>query len=206
MRIWIRVGVGVGIRVRVRSALGIEGRVATEVEAEIENEIDKVGTRVGPILQVRDGNQTRRVNVRVGAFDDHVARGIDVDAGRVAGVGLHEPDDDGDVVGDALERHGDGAVGLEEVDGTTVVVRKGCRFGLERREGGGERHQVLADEPLGVLGVRDGGGATLRENGVEELRHRRLDHADSDSDWGWEDEAAEAYVNQLSLSDCFLPS
>lgn len=49
----------------------------------------------------------------MGAFDDHVARGVDVDERRVARVGLHEPDDDGDVVGDALERHGDGAIGLE---------------------------------------------------------------------------------------------
>lgn len=135
MRIWIRIGVGIWVRVRVRSALGIEGRVATEVVAEIENEIDKVGTRVGPILQVRNGNQTRRVNMGVGAFDDHVARGIHIDAGRMTGVGLHEPDDDGDVVGDTLKRHGDGAVGLKEVDGTTVVVREGGRFGLERREG-----------------------------------------------------------------------
>ena len=71
--------------------------------------------------------------MRVRALDDHVARGIDVDAGRVARVGLHEPDDDGDVVGDALERHGDGAVGLEEVDGTAVVVGERRRLGT--REG-----------------------------------------------------------------------
>lgn len=201
VRNWIGVWVGVGIRVgvSVRSALGIERRVATEVEAEIENEIDEVGTRVSPILQVRDGNQTRRVNVSVGALDDHVARGIHVDAGRVAGVGLHEPDDHGDVVSDALERHGDGAVGLEEVDGAAVVVREGGRFGLERREGGGERHQVLADEPLGILGVRDGGGSALGEDGVEELRHRRLHHADSD--WGLEEKKK---LRLLSMS--FLPS
>lgn len=85
------------------------------------------------------------------ALDDHVARGIDVDTGRVAGVGFHEPDDDGDVVGDALEGHGDGAVGLEEVDGAAVVVGESGGFGFERREGGCEGNEVLADEPFGVL-------------------------------------------------------
>lgn len=48
------------------------------------------------------------------ALDDHVARGIDVDEGRVAGIGLDEPYHDGDVVGGGLEVDRDGAVGLEE--------------------------------------------------------------------------------------------
>lgn len=105
----------------------------------------------------------------VGALDDHVARGVDVDAGRVAGVGLHEPDDDGDVVGEALEGHGDGAFGLEEVDGTAVVVGERGRFGLERGVGGGESDEVLADEPLGVLGVGERRGSALGEDGAQEL-------------------------------------
>lgn len=107
--------------------------------------------------------------MRVRALDDHVARGVDVDAGRVAGVGLHEPDDDGDVVGDALEGHGDGAVGLEEVDGAAVVVGEGGGLGLEGGEGGGEGDQVLADQPFGVLRVREGGGTALGEDGAQEL-------------------------------------
>lgn len=72
----------------------------------------------------------------VGSFDDHVARGVHVDARRLAGVRLHEPDDDGDVVSDALERHGDGAVGLEEVDGSAVVVGEGRGFRVQRGESG----------------------------------------------------------------------
>lgn len=100
----------------------------------------------------------------VRALDDHVARGVDVDDGRLAGVGLHEPDDDGDVVGDALKRHGDGALGLEEVDGTTVVVGERRRFGVEGGVGGGERDEVVADVPFGVFGVREGRGAALRED------------------------------------------
>lgn len=41
----------------------------------------------------------------------------------------------------------------------------GC-FGLERREGGGESDELLADQPLGVLGVGKGGGAALGEDGA----------------------------------------
>lgn len=66
----------------------------------------------------------------VGALDNHVARGVHVDARRVARVRFHKPDDDGDIVSDALERHGDGAVGLEEVDGSAVVVGERSRFGF----------------------------------------------------------------------------
>lgn len=74
--------------------------------------------------------------MRVGTFDDHVGGGVHVDARRVARVGLEEPDDDGDVVGDAVIRHRDGSVSLEEVYGTAVVVDKRRRFGLEGRVGG----------------------------------------------------------------------
>lgn len=69
-------------------------------------------------------------------FDDHVARGIDVNAGRMTGVRFHEPDDDGDVVSDALERHGNRAISLKKIDGSAVVVGKRRRFGLQRRVGG----------------------------------------------------------------------
>lgn len=104
------------------------------------------------------------------ALDDHVPGGIDVDAGRKARVGLDEPDDDGDVVGDALKQHRDCAVELEEVDGTTVVVGEGRRLGLQGGVGGDEGDEVLADVPFGVFDVGEGGGAALGENGVEELR------------------------------------
>ena len=104
--------------------------------------------------------------MRVRALDDHVPRGIDIDARRVARVGLHEPNNNGDVVSDALKRHRDGALGLEDVDGTAIVVCEGGGFGLERRVGGGEGDQMLADQPLGVLRVREGGGAPLGEDGA----------------------------------------
>lgn len=166
----MRIGIGIGIRIRirvrarVRSALGIKRRVTAEVEAEIENKIDEVGTRVSPIVQIRNRDQTRRVNVRVRAFDDHVARGVHVHDGRVARVGFHEPYNDGDVVSDALKCHRNSAVGLEEINGTTVVVSERRRFGLERRERGGECDEVLPDQPLGVFGIGHGGGAALGQN------------------------------------------
>lgn len=120
-------------------------------------------------MEVRDGDEAGGVDVGVGALDDHVASGVDVDARGMARVGLHEPDDDGDVVGDALEGHGDGAVCLEEVDGAAIVVGEGGRLGLEGRVGGGEGEKVLADQPLGVLRVGQRRGAPLREDGAKEL-------------------------------------
>ena len=79
------------------------------------------------------------------AFDDHVARGIHVDNGRVARVRFHEPDHDRDVVSDALERHGYCAVGLEQVNRSAVVVSESGSFGFEGRVVGGEGKEVLAD-------------------------------------------------------------
>ena len=92
-----------------------------------------------------------------------------VEREREGGRGLHEPYDDGDVVGDAVEGDGDSAVGLEEVDGAAVVVGEGGGLGLEGGEGGGEGDEVLADKPFGVLGVGEGGGAALGEDGAQEL-------------------------------------
>lgn len=48
------------------------------------------------------------------------------------GVGLHQPDDGRNVVGDALKTHGNGAVGLKEIDGAAVVVGEGGGLGLQR--------------------------------------------------------------------------
>lgn len=83
--------------------------------------------------------------MRMGAFDNHIASGINVNAGRVARIGLHQPDDDRNVVGDALEGHGNGAVCLEEVDRPAVVVCESSGFRLEAGEGVGERDEVLTD-------------------------------------------------------------
>ena len=79
------------------------------------------------------------------AFDDHVARGIHVDNGRVTRVRFHEPDYDRDIVSDALERHGDSAVRLEEVNGSAVVVSESGGFGFEGRVEGDDGKEVLAD-------------------------------------------------------------
>lgn len=75
--------------------------------------------------------------MRVRAFDDHVPCGVNIDARWVARVRLHEPNNDGDVIGDALVGHGDRSFGLEEVHGTTIVVGKRRRFGFKGRERGG---------------------------------------------------------------------
>lgn len=149
---------------RIGSSLGVKRGIAAKGGAQMLNKVNQIGARVDPIMQIGDGDEAARVYMGVGAFDDHVARGVDVDAGRVAGVGVEEPDDDGDVVGDSLEGDGDGAVGLEEVDGAAVVVGEGGGFGVEGGEGFGEVEEVLPDEPLGVFRVRQGGGAPLGEH------------------------------------------
>lgn len=64
---------------------------------------------------------------------------------------------------------GDGAIGLEQVGGAAVVVGEEGGLGVEGGEGVGEGHQVVADEPLDVLGVGQRRGATLGERRVEEL-------------------------------------
>lgn len=79
------------------------------------------------------------------AFDDHIACRVNVYERRVSRVRFHEPDDYGDVVGDALERHGNSAVGLEEIDGAAIVVSEGSGFRVERRVSGEERDEMLTD-------------------------------------------------------------
>lgn len=71
-------------------------------------------------------------------------------------VSLHEPDHDGDIVGDVLKHHRNCAFGLEEVDGASVVVGEDCGFGLERGIGFGERDEMLTDEPFDIFGVGKG--------------------------------------------------
>lgn len=133
------------------------------------SEVDEIGAGEDPFLEIGDvDDEAGGVHKGMGALDDHIARGVDVDAGSVARVDVHEPDDDGDVVGHALKRHRDGAVDLEEVDGAPVVVGERRRLGLQGRVGGDEGDEVLPDEPFDVLGVREGGGAALREDAAQE--------------------------------------
>lgn len=66
----------------------------------------------------------------VRSLDDHIGGGIHIDTRRMTRIRLKEPDDDRDVVGDSMKRHGDRTICLKEIDGTAVVVHKRCRFGL----------------------------------------------------------------------------
>lgn len=60
-------------------------------------------------------------------------------------VRFHEPDDDRNIVGDAVVDHGNGAVGLEKINGTTVVVSEGVGSDCQRRVGIVEREKLLPD-------------------------------------------------------------
>lgn len=84
----------------------------------------------------------------------------------MAGIRLHEPDLDRDVVGDVLEDHRNSSIGLEEIDGAAIVVGEGGGLDLQRLVGLRKTEEVLPDEPLDVFDVRQGAG---REDVVEEL-------------------------------------
>ncbi|KAJ0435080.1 hypothetical protein HanIR_Chr17g0889251 [Helianthus annuus] len=90
-------------------------------------------------MQIRDRNQTRGINKRMLSFNHHIASGIDENQRRVARVGLHEPDNNGNIVRDVLKQHRNCAVGLKKVEGTAVVVSKRRRFVVERGVRFGER-------------------------------------------------------------------
>lgn len=81
----------------------------------------------------------------MGAFDNHIGSGGYQYERRVARVRFHEPDEDGDVVGDAVVDHRNGAVGVEEINGTAVVVSEGVGLDTERRVGIVKSEQVLPD-------------------------------------------------------------
>lgn len=91
-------------------------------------------------MNIGYGNDAVGGDEGMGTLDDHVASGIDEDQRRVVGVGLHQPDDDRDVVGDALKIHGNGADGLEEIDGAAVIVGEGGGLGLQGRVSLSEVH------------------------------------------------------------------
>ena len=154
--IGVRIRIRVRVGVRIRTTLGVERGIAAKDVAQIAGKVDEIGAGVDPILEIGMRNHTRRIDMRVRALDDHIPSGVHVDARGMAGVGLHEPDDNGDVVRDVKVEHGDGAVGLEEVNGVAVVMGVGGGLGLEAGEGFGEGEEVLADQPFDVFGVGEG--------------------------------------------------
>lgn len=91
----------------------------------------------------------------VRSLDDHISSRIHIHARGVARVRLHQPDDDRDVIGRSLEDHRDRPVDLQEIHRSAVVVSKRRRFWLERGELRDNGDQVLADQPFGVLRVRE---------------------------------------------------
>lgn len=157
---------GIGARART---LRKKRRIPPKNHAQFASQINQIRTGVDPILQIRDRNEARWINKRMGSFDDHVARGIDVNTRRVTRVRFDEPDYNRDVICDRFESHRNGAVCLEKIDGAAVVVSEGSSFGFEGRESGGQGDEVLTDEPFGVFRVREGGRAALGEDGGEEL-------------------------------------
>lgn len=161
---------GVRRRIRVRVLTGKERGIVAEYLGERADEIHEVGGRINPVLEIGDADESGAVDVGVVGFDEHVGGGIEEDGGRGEGVAVDEPDGCRDVVDDVGEDDGDGAVGLEEIDGAAVVVCEGGGLGVERREGFEEEEEVLPDEEFCFFGVGEGGRAALREGGAQELK------------------------------------
>lgn len=93
--------------------MGIKRGVAAEQERQFSSKVDKVGGRIDPILEIRNGDYSGGVDKGVGAFNEHIRGGIEVDGWGLAGVGVEEPDDEWNVVRDVVEGDGDGAIGLK---------------------------------------------------------------------------------------------
>jgi hypothetical protein len=115
-------------------------------------------------------HEPRPIHVGMIRFDHHVSRRIQIDKGRGTGVRLWEPDHGRDIIDDAGEDDGEGAISLEEGGAAAVVVGEKRRFGVERREGLDEGNEMVANQPLDIFGVGERGGAALRQGLVEELR------------------------------------
>lgn len=71
------------------------------------------------------------------ALDDHISGRVDEYERRMTWIRFHQPNNDGDIIRDVLEDHRNGAVCLEEIDCTAVVVCEYCGFWLECRIGVG---------------------------------------------------------------------
>ena len=162
------VRVRISIRIWAR-LLRVKRRITAEHDAQISGQIGQIGGRIDPVLEVREGDKAGGVDVGMRAFDDHLARGIDIDARRLPRVSLHEPDDDRDMVRDLKVHHRDGARNLEKIDGAAVVVGVGGGLWSKRREGIEKGNNVLSDHPFDVLGVRHGRRTSPEEYGGQEL-------------------------------------
>lgn len=146
---------------------------------ERTDEIDEVRRGVNPIAEIGDIDMAGAVYVGMVPLDDHVASRGEEDGGWGAGVRLEKPDDGRDVVDDAAIDDGNGALDLEKLRRSAVVVGEGG--GLRRQGGEGlrQRDQVLPDQPLHILRIGQRVGPPLRQRAAQELRpvlpirHRR---------------------------------
>lgn len=73
------------------------------------------------------------INVRVVRLHRHVRGRSEKNIGRLMGVGIEEPDGNGDVVGASTEGDGYCAVAVEEVGTSAIVVGEDGDGEVERR-------------------------------------------------------------------------
>lgn len=189
----------------IRKLFGVKRRVTGERGAQILGEIGQIGDGENPVLEIREGDEAGGVDVRVGTFDDHLAGGIDINARRLARVGLDEPEHDGDMVGNLVIHHWYGAFDSEEIHCAAIVVRVGGGAWLQTREGFGKGKKMLADHPFNVLGVRQGRRTPSGEGGGQELEralgsrrggtgHPKRRRGTNDVRWLWKKKGGVIYI------------
>lgn len=96
------------------------------------------------------------------ALDNHVFGGGDKDTRRGFGVRFKKPDDDGNVVGDAVKGHGDGALNLKKICRRSIIVHERGRLDSQAWKLLHQIQQMLPNEELHVLAVRQRVRSSLR--------------------------------------------
>lgn len=91
--------------------LGVEWGLAAKHVGHLEDGVDEVAVRELPRAEAGSCDLAVAVDAAVGALNDHRGGGNDVDEGRLVGVLLQAPGDDGDVVLGTLVVQGAGQGG-----------------------------------------------------------------------------------------------
>lgn len=132
---------------------GVERGITAEDVAEGADKLYEIGAGEDPAVEIRDRDKPGGVDMGVPTFDYHVSSGRNIHAGRVARVGLHEPNDNGDVVENLQVDHGNSALSLEEIHSPTIIVCEHSSLGMEAGVFLNDRDKMLSDEPFHVLSI-----------------------------------------------------
>lgn len=136
------------------------------------DEVNKIVVRKEPRAKVRNGDGAGGINERMMLLEDRTTRKGEEDSWRKAGVILHEPEGEKQIVPystTGIDR--DGALGAEEHHRPTVVMGEGAGVGTEGGKCTRESSEMVVDVPPGVISIRQRRGAAVRKRGCQELVH-----------------------------------